>query len=610
MKFLLSLSLKVKIIITACAVAAAAVAVGTVIALNSDEAYRVIKVFEIDGSATVTRENAGDIDAYAGMNLESGDVLSVGENSTLRVSLDSDKYILLDGGTVLEFIAQGTSADSRTVINLRNGTILNEIKNSLSANSSYEVNTPKATMAVRGTIFTVTTVVNPDGSYTTTVHTDEGKVSVQLLDENGEPKGKEVYVPAGGAVTIRAEVNSETGNPADVDGESYFVFPNDDGSFTPCGDSGPVYYPGGRASAETQTEQTAADVPSGTETTEISSTVPETEAAVTTVPVHEAVLTVSDIPAVTTAPPESSEPKPVTPSESDTSVVTPAEATEAAVPETTTVASEVQPQNTKNEKNSVTTSDAATTAAVTAGTRPFYPVTTSPVYTYPTAQTIPVTTALSDPTTVPTATPPPITTTEPSETTVPDTETEPPETTSQTAVYKVNFTDENGNVISEAEYEENEIVGTLPQIADKKGYTGKWVCGGEEITENTVISSDMEITAEYVPRTVTVEIIAPHSNDPFNTYDTVLSFTVLYDSKLTDNAEGYNIASLTEYVENLYADYFAEHGKVAELKDITFSGYGGEPVTDNSLIAGDNVYENGSELCVSVCFNYKTIDDT
>lgn len=142
MKFILSLSLKVKIIIAACAVAAAAV-VGTVIILNSEEAYRVIKVFELNGSAVVTRENTGDIDAYAGMNLESGDVLSVEESSTLRISLDSDKYILLDGGTVLELIAHGTAADSRTVIDLREGTILNEIKNSLSANSSYEVTHPK-----------------------------------------------------------------------------------------------------------------------------------------------------------------------------------------------------------------------------------------------------------------------------------------------------------------------------------------------------------------------------------------------------------------------------------------------------------------------------------
>lgn len=259
MKFISSLSLKVKIIIAACAVAAVSAVVAAII-LNSEEAYRVIKVFELNGSAIVARENTGDIDAYAGMNLESGDVLSVEKSSTLQISLDSDKYILLDGGTVLRLIAQGTAAGSKTVIDLQEGTILNEIKNSLSANSSYEVNTPKATIAVRGTTFKVTTKENPDGSFVTDLYTTENTVSVQLFDENGAQKGEEIYVPEGGAVTILTEVNSETGNSADVDGDAHFVFRADDGSLTDCGDNDPVYYPADEASAEAQTEKTVTSV--------------------------------------------------------------------------------------------------------------------------------------------------------------------------------------------------------------------------------------------------------------------------------------------------------------------------------------------------------------
>lgn len=600
MKFLLSLSLKVKIIIAACAVAAAA-AVGTVIVLNSEETYRVVKIFELNGKATVTRENSGELDAYEGMNLESGDVLSVEESSTLRVSLDSDKYILLDGGTVLELIAQGTEADSKTVINLRNGTILNEIKNSLSANSSYEVNTPKATMAVRGTTFTVTTVVNPDGSYTTTLYTNEGNVAVRLLDENGEPKGDEVYVPAGGAVTIQTDVNIETGNPAGVDGDSYFVLPNEDGSFAACGDNDPVYYLNDKASAEEETENTVTTAPPDTEKTETSSTASETEPAVTTVPAYEAVLPVSDIPTLTTVPPESSEPEPVIPSESDKSAETSA----------TAVTSASKPQKIKNETTTVTTSvttTATTTttttvtaitttaAAVTEETRPSY-TSTPPVY-YP-PSTMPVVT------TVPPVTELPITT-EP--TTLPTEESSGTEaiTSEKSDVHKVSFIDGNGNIISSSEFGDSETVGTLPAIAEKRGYTGKWMCGGTEITENTVVSSDMNITAVYTPRPVTVQILAPHSGDPLNTYDVVLSFTVSYDAKLTNNASGYNIARLTEYVENLYADYFAEHGKSAELKSITFSG-DGVSVTDSSVITGNGVYESGEGLYISISFNYERI---
>lgn len=100
-----TLTSKAKVIITA--VAAAVVAAGIVagVLLTRQDSYRVLKVFELMGTASVTRESTGDLDAYVGMNLESGDVVSVDDNSNMRISLDSDKYVLLDAGTVLELVA-------------------------------------------------------------------------------------------------------------------------------------------------------------------------------------------------------------------------------------------------------------------------------------------------------------------------------------------------------------------------------------------------------------------------------------------------------------------------------------------------------------------------
>ena len=137
-----TLTSKAKVIITA--VAAAVVAAGIVagVLLTRQDSYRVLKVFELMGTASVTRESAGDLDAYVGMNLESGDVVSVDDNSNMRISLDSDKYVLLDAGTVLELVAAGNEKDSRTTLNLREGAILNEITSALSENSSYDVNAP------------------------------------------------------------------------------------------------------------------------------------------------------------------------------------------------------------------------------------------------------------------------------------------------------------------------------------------------------------------------------------------------------------------------------------------------------------------------------------
>lgn len=639
MKFITALSLKVKIIIIACTVAAAA-AVGAVIIVNSEDAYRVIKVFELNGSAVVTRENTGDIDAYAGMNLESGDTLSVEENSTLRISLDSDKYILLDGGTVLNLTAQGTAADSRTVIELQTGTILNEIKNSLSANSSYEVNTPKATMAVRGTTFTVTTRENPDGSYVTELRTEEGTVSVQLFDENGEPKGAEIYVPKGGAVTILTEVNNETGNPADVDGDPHFVFPNGDGTFTDCGDSDPVYYPDNNVSAEAQTEQTerteqtTAAVPSDTVITETSGTASEprseTKPTVTEVPVYKENLPVSDVPTVTSVPAEIGEPKPVIPSE--ISSETTAETTKAAERETTvTSALQKEREETEESLTNRTESQQTTAAAAITDPIPFYSETRPPIYTYPPAttpsQTVPT---MSSVPIIPTETSPNVTTetspnittetspnvtaeTEPPAESLPISSETSPSESSETDItsisesphtYRVSFIDENGNIISASDHEDSETVGVLPEISEKKGYTGKWVSGGTEVTENTVISGDMEITAEYTPRPVTVHIYAPIYNNPASAYDSVLTFTTLYDSSLSDNSEGYNIASLTEYVDGLYADYYENYGRDYALSSISFNGVP-DAVSDASAISGDCVYEDGGQLYAIVYFNYE-----
>ena len=230
------MSLKVKIIIACSAAFVISGAVAAGVILTKEDTYRVLKVFEMTGSSVVTREGTGDIDAYIGMNLESGDTVTVGSGSTLRLALDSDKYLMLDSDTILELIASGTAADSRTAINLKQGTILNEITTPLSANSSYEVSAPKATMAVRGTSFTVSVDGDDNGGYTIRENTLNGKVEVTLLDSDGNPTEKMVIVGADKGVTIRTEPDESSGNPAEMDGKSRFVGEDENGNLIELGD--------------------------------------------------------------------------------------------------------------------------------------------------------------------------------------------------------------------------------------------------------------------------------------------------------------------------------------------------------------------------------------
>ena len=76
------------------------------------EAYRIIQVLEVSGSVSVERESLGTVDAYEGMRLESGDRITVGGDSWLKMKMDEDKYALVEPDSVLRLEASGSSADS------------------------------------------------------------------------------------------------------------------------------------------------------------------------------------------------------------------------------------------------------------------------------------------------------------------------------------------------------------------------------------------------------------------------------------------------------------------------------------------------------------------
>ncbi len=233
MKIFAALSLKAKIIAGALTAVAVAGTAAVVIVLSSmPEAFRLLKIFEMTGTSVVTRADAGEIDAYTGMNLESGDIIEVGEKSTMTLSLDSNKYLSLDPSTVLELIAEGTETDSKTTVNLKSGGVLNEITEPLSAESSYSVNTPKATMAVRGTSFYVSVQKLDDGSYITDISVFHGKVEIQLIDEEGNPRGEPVIVQPNESVAILTVPSEGSISGAEINGTSCFIIRKSDGSDT------------------------------------------------------------------------------------------------------------------------------------------------------------------------------------------------------------------------------------------------------------------------------------------------------------------------------------------------------------------------------------------
>ena len=649
MKFLLALSTKVKIIIAVSLAVVAAGVTGLVIFLNAEETYRVLKVFEITGTAVVSRANTGELDAYAGMNLESGDVISVNEGSTLRISLDGDKYVLLDSGTVIELIAEGTAADSRTSINLKQGTILNEITSALSANSSYEVNTPKATMAVRGTSFTVTVTKLADGGYITDVNTIHGKVSVQLYNEDGTPKGEEVIVKEGYCVSIVTDPNESTGNTPDVDGIAYFVI-NDNGEITVCGDSDdPVvltYYSmlseavkfaalnsndSGvlvldaeivlklRGDTPFTTETTASETVSETtavtsDTTAVTSdttvtTAVETESAEQTTETVQTTAKKTEQPVVTTVPETS-----VTKAES---TVIPSEipVSETKAAEKTTVKETTVKETTVTTTTAVTTvprtSTTASTKKTSASTTTVSQTETESVTTTTTAsETEVTTTTAAESETEITTTTAPETETEATATTVPESETEVTTTTTaetKPAVYTVSFeaegADNSADIPADMTVDEGtelaEILSKV-KVPSRTGYDGVWTvdgadCSGVTITEN------ITVTAQYTPKTVQLIVNVPYPT-PLDQAQPKFYANVSYDSTFSENDGGYKVQDFIDYCNNLITEYQTNYPGYSYYENLTFGDIyiGSVSLTDSTVITGDLVTDSNGSLIVNI----------
>lgn len=142
---------------------------------------RSISVEELNGTTHVSNVT-GEMDAYVGEKLASGDDVKVDADSNMTLLIDSDKHLFADAGTHFCLEATGKARATKTYINLYEGSVLSGIDNKLKADETYEVTTPNATMAVRGTVFKV----EYDNSGITTVEVMAGTVEATYQSADGE----------------------------------------------------------------------------------------------------------------------------------------------------------------------------------------------------------------------------------------------------------------------------------------------------------------------------------------------------------------------------------------------------------------------------------------
>lgn len=175
---------------------------------KSNDTYRSIQIYELEGTAAIEREGIGSIAAVENLYLVSGDRIIVDADSYMRLKLDDDKYIMVEENSILSIVAEGTKERSRTSIELEQGAITNEIQSKLGDDSSYDVNTPNSVMAVRGTVFRVEVTYDENNEVYTWVATFEGKVESRLVLPDGTQQEMTVYIEDGKAVIIYMDTDS------------------------------------------------------------------------------------------------------------------------------------------------------------------------------------------------------------------------------------------------------------------------------------------------------------------------------------------------------------------------------------------------------------------
>ncbi|MCM1524268.1 MAG: FecR domain-containing protein [Ruminococcus sp.] len=152
---------------------------------NSD---RKIIIDDISGNAFILKTD-GQIPATSKMRLASGDVIITSPESTVKLSVDKDKYIYVEPNTTLYVYYTETSEKGSIVVNISEGAAISRLDSALPKNTAFEVRTPNSVVSVTGTVFrTEFKFYETYGIYSqakvTEVQCADGNVNIQLYDDN------------------------------------------------------------------------------------------------------------------------------------------------------------------------------------------------------------------------------------------------------------------------------------------------------------------------------------------------------------------------------------------------------------------------------------------
>ena len=196
------------------------IAIVGIILVVGNKGHRVIKVDNVSGEASLERK-ANEQEIYENINLKSEDAVITGRDGQVELLIDSDKHVLARENTKFKVVSKGNENKGKLKIELLYGTSLVEIENKLPEDAFFEVETPNATIGVRGTIFETSYYKEKN---TTVVVVTSGVVEVTSDDESVTvEEGQRVIVVDEEIEIVNDEMDSVTDNNSNTE-EIFFMY--------------------------------------------------------------------------------------------------------------------------------------------------------------------------------------------------------------------------------------------------------------------------------------------------------------------------------------------------------------------------------------------------
>lgn len=155
------------------------------------DTVRQPNVSDIKGEIYVYRGNT-KLTANKRMGIKSGDIIKSGKESSVRLYIDKDKYVVIEENSSAILYFTEVSNKGSIEVSISEGSVICQINDKLKKDSEFKVKTPNSVIDVRGTVFRTSfkladTYMGYEDVYITEVQNFSGTINLQLYNIDKEP---------------------------------------------------------------------------------------------------------------------------------------------------------------------------------------------------------------------------------------------------------------------------------------------------------------------------------------------------------------------------------------------------------------------------------------